>query len=96
MFRAFERCHPRRKKGKDQTVQPLSLNQFSQSRHQKRQRRPTNQKVKRKKTVTAFTEDQNEEVIEFLMSNEVLYSKRLAGSRMSPRRRISVLHMLPI
>ena len=37
------------------------------------------QKAKRKKTVTAFTEKQKEEIIEFLMRNEVLYSKRLAG-----------------
>ena len=36
-------------------------------------------KAKIKKTVTAFTEKQKEEIIEFLMRNEVLYSKRLAG-----------------
>ena len=37
------------------------------------------EKAKRKKTVTAFSEQQKEEIIEFLMRNEVLYSKRLSG-----------------
>ena len=37
------------------------------------------EKAKRKKTVTAFCEQQKEEIIEFLMRNEVLYSKRLSG-----------------
>ena len=63
----------RRKKGKGQTVPPPSLNQSSQRRS------PPTQKVKKKKTVTAFTEEQKEKFIEFLMRNEVLYSKRLAG-----------------
>jgi hypothetical protein len=35
--------------------------------------------TKRKKTVTSFTEEQKEEIIEFLIQNQVLYSKRLAG-----------------
>jgi len=34
---------------------------------------------KRSKTTTSFTEADKEEIIEFLMRNEVLYSKRLAG-----------------
>ena len=34
---------------------------------------------KRNKTTTSFTEADKEDIIEFLMRNEVLYSKRLAG-----------------
>jgi len=34
---------------------------------------------KRNKTTTSFIEADKEEIIEFLMRNEVLYSKRLAG-----------------
>ena len=37
------------------------------------------EKAKRKKTMSCFTEQLKEEIIEFLMNNEVLYSKRLSG-----------------
>ena len=36
---------------------------------------------KRNKTTTSFTEADKNDTIEFLMRNEVLYSKRLAGFR---------------
>ncbi|OWF43285.1 hypothetical protein KP79_PYT18765 [Mizuhopecten yessoensis] len=37
------------------------------------------EKAKRRKTVTAFSEQQKDEIIKFLMSNDVLYTKRLSG-----------------
>ena len=79
---AFERCHPRvpdARRERARLFYPLSLNQSSQSRHHRRQRRLPTQKAKRKKIVTAFTEEQKEGIIKFHMRNEVLYSKRLAG-----------------
>ena len=36
-------------------------------------------KAKRKKTMSCFTEQLKEEIMEFLMNNEVLYSKSLSG-----------------
>lgn len=70
----------RPKKGKSQTVPPYEPEPVQQelAPEEAEETIPT-QKAERKKTVTAFTEEQKEEIIEFLMRNEVLYSKRLAG-----------------
>lgn len=71
---------PRGKKGKGKAAQHLEPEPVhpEPAAEEAEDTTPT-QKAKRKKTVTAFTEKQKEEIIEFLMTNEVLYSKRLAG-----------------
>ena len=60
-------------KGKAGCPMPEGLNNSSQSQHQRRQMTATPPRKQRenKKTVTAFSEQQKEEIIEFLKSNEV-------------------------
>ena len=48
-------------------------------------------KSKRKKVQTTFTEQQKEEIIDFLIQHEVLYSKRFSGFRDGNKKRIPLV-----
>ena len=69
----------KRKKGKGKALVPPVLEPVDSELAQEKVDKATNVKHKKKKIITAFTEQQKEEISKFLMQNEILYSKRLAG-----------------
>ena len=66
------------KKGKGKALVPPVLEPVDSEPAQEEVDKTTNVKPKKKKIVTAFTEQQKEEIIDSLKQNEILYSKRLA------------------
>ena len=71
------------KKGKGKALPPTVLEPPQVEPAQKEVDKTTNVKAKKKKTLTTFNKQKKEEIIEFLWQNEILYSKRLEGFKMS-------------